>query len=106
MEFLAYSFIYHIHIHQKLLFFLNLFLIQFSYFRLKAKIPLPCAIPDPGGNEFIMTGGSMPGNIVMSNTEVSVYNEDGWKENLMPLNKGRWSHGCTSFIKDGKMVCI
>ena len=81
--------------------------IRFSYFRLEANISFSCAIPDPGGDEFIITGGfkETDPETKGSTAEVSVYNENGWKENLMSLNQGRWGHGCTSFIQKGKMVC-
>ena len=65
---------------------------------------MSCGIPDLSGDEFIITGGSKEDTSGI--TEVSVYNKDGWQSNLASLNQGRYGHGCTSFINDGKLVWV
>ena len=67
-------------------------------FPLKASVHFACAIPDPENNELILTGGWGQGQ------KVSVYGESGWKRDLPSLNIGRFNHGCTSFIQNGKWV--
>lgn len=57
-----------------------------------------CAIPDPENNELILTGGWGQGG------KVRVYGESGWKRDMPSLNQGRFGHGCTSFIQNGKRV--
>ena len=37
---------------------------------------------------------------------VSVYDENGWKEDLSSLKLGRLGHACTSFVSGGKKVCF
>ena len=57
-----------------------------------------CAIPDPENNELILTGGWGQGG------KVRVYGESGWKRDMPSLNQGRFGHGCTSLIQNGKRV--
>ena len=48
-----------------------------------------CAIPQ--GDSVMVTGGSDTKNTV------SVYNVEGWLEDLPPLNTGRYLHACSSY---------
>ena len=57
-----------------------------------------CAIEDPDTQAVVITGGSL------TMTTVSVYDLQGWRENLQPLNIGRWRHACSSFKSDGNWV--
>ena len=59
-----------------------------------------CAIPDPDTNEasVVVTGGAY------TRTTVSIYTEQGWQRNLPPLNTGRESHACSSFMSGGGRV--
>ena len=55
-----------------------------------------CAIPDV--DTVIITGG-------YNNLKtVSVYNVQGWQEDLAPLNTGRRDHACSSYWLDGRRV--
>ena len=56
-----------------------------------------CSIQED--DRVIITGGH-------STTTVSVYDENGWKEDLSNLNFGRSGHACTSFVSGGKKVCL
>ena len=78
--------------------------LHFTSVRLKIKLMMSCGIPDISGDEFIITGGYK--EETRGTTEVSVYNKDGWQSNLASLNQARFGHGCTSFIKDGKLVWV
>ena len=55
-----------------------------------------CAIPD--GDSVIITGGTY------SLTTVSIYNVEGWQQDLPPLNTGRNSHACSSYLSGGSKV--
>ena len=55
-----------------------------------------CAIPDD--ESVVMTGG-----VATSNT-VSVYNTQGWLEDLPSLNMGRYQHACTSYMSGENKV--
>ena len=55
-----------------------------------------CAIQEE--DRVIITGGH-------SVTTVSVYKENGWKEDLPNLKEERLGHACTSFVSGGKRVC-
>ena len=55
-----------------------------------------CAIPD--GDTVIITGGESTKNTV------SVYNVEGWQEDLPPLNTGRYHHACSSFWSGERRV--
>ena len=55
-----------------------------------------CSIQED--DRVIITGGH-------SHTTVSVYDENGWHEDLPNLNEGRWGHACTSFVSRGEKVC-
>ena len=58
-----------------------------------------CAIPDTvNGDNVVITGG------VKTRDKVSVYNVQGWQEDLPPLNTGREQHACTSYVSGGKRV--
>ena len=59
-----------------------------------------CAIPDKDNDEMILTGGRL--NL----TEVSVYSKSGHLRDLADLKTGRYSHACSSFILDNKMVDV
>ena len=37
-------------------------------------------------------------------TTVSVYNDDGWQEDLEPLNQGRWGHACGHYTSNDGLV--
>ena len=56
-----------------------------------------CAIRE--GDRVIITGGH-------SARTVSVYNENGWLEDLPNLKEGRQGHPCTRFFSGGKNVCL
>ena len=60
-----------------------------------------CAIPD--GDSVIITGGN--GGISTQNT-VSVYNIEGWQQDLPPLNTGRYDHACSSYMSDERRVRV
>ena len=57
-----------------------------------------CAISDRDKEEVIITGGRE------TMTTVSVYNEAGWQRDLAPMNQGRSSHACGSYVNGGKKV--
>ena len=59
---------------------------------------MTCAIPDPDTDTVVITGG------LDTLTTVSVYNVQGWQEDLPSLNIGREGHACTSYISGGKRV--
>ena len=69
-------------------------------FQLKDHLQGACSIPDPETDTVIITGGynDSPWR------RTSVYNENGFVENLGDLNYPRFLHGCTSFIADNKRV--
>ena len=56
-----------------------------------------CAIQED--DRVVITGGH-------SARTVSVYDENGWIEDLPNLNEERLGHACTSFLSDGKKVYI
>ena len=56
-----------------------------------------CSIQED--DRVIITGGH-------SDKTVSVYDENGWVEDLSSLNLGRRGHACTSFISKGEEVCF
>ena len=56
-----------------------------------------CSIQED--DRVIITGGH-------SATTVSVYDENGWKEDMPNLKLGRSAHACTSFVSGGKKVCL
>ena len=53
-----------------------------------------CVIPDPSTNTMTMTGG------YWSDTTVSQYGQEGWREDLPSLNVGRYYHACAAYYKD------
>ena len=55
-----------------------------------------CAIPQE--DSVIVTGG------YWTSTTVSVYNTEGWLEDLPPLNTGRDSHACSSYWSGERRV--
>ena len=55
-----------------------------------------CAIPN--SDTVIITGGTL------TPYTVSVYNVEGWQEDLPPLNTGRYYHACSSFWSDERRV--
>ena len=55
-----------------------------------------CGIPIPGTEEILLTGLSKNGLLDV----VSVYNIDGWVEDLARLNVGRSQHTCGGFKAD------
>ena len=57
---------------------------------------MACAIPDT--DTVVITGGK---NTL---TTVSVYNDQGWVEDLPELITGRRDHACTSFMSGGRRV--
>ena len=67
--------------------FTTVFIIYYSY---------ACAIPN--SDTVIITGGTL------TPYTVSVYNVEGWQEDLPPLNTGRYRHACTSFWSDERKV--
>ena len=76
---------------------------EFIFSRLNTAVWGACGIPDQAANinEIIITGG-WNGNTWLA--DVSVYTEAGFSRSLAPLNTARNSHGCTSFVKEGKRV--
>ena len=54
-----------------------------------------CAIEDPDTQTLVITGG------VFTTTTVSVYDLQGWREDLQPLNTGRYYHACAHYILGG-----
>ena len=65
---------------------------------------IACAIPED--DTVIITGGFYrdgADNPAVLNT-VSVYNVEGWQEDLPPLNTGRCDHACSSFWSEGRKV--
>ena len=56
-----------------------------------------CAIPDPGTDTVVLTGGQ-------TFTTVVRYGQQGWLEDLIPLISGRCCHACTGFISAGRLV--
>ena len=57
------------------------------------------------GYEVIITGGGKFGEEITS-AKVSVYNVDGWVQDLPSLNMARFYHGCGFYINDdNKKVC-
>ena len=61
-----------------------------------------CSIPDPSTGTVLVTGGITSGYQTLD--AVSRYGLQGWLEELPPLNKGRYGHGCGSYVSDGDMV--
>ena len=57
-----------------------------------------CAIEDPDTETVVITGG------FDDPTTVSVYNQDGHKEDLATLITGRSDHACTSYMSAGTRV--
>ena len=57
-----------------------------------------CAIPD--GDTVIITGG------LNNLNTVSIYNVEGWQQDLPPLNTGRYDHACTSYWSDERRVRV
>ena len=57
-----------------------------------------CAIPDEDTGTIIITGGADTLNTV------SVYNVEGWQEDLPSLNTGRSSHACSSYMSGERRV--
>ena len=57
-----------------------------------------CSIEDPDTETVVITGGRY------TSTTVSVYGLQGWVEDLQPLNDGRRSHACTSYMSVGTRV--
>ena len=49
-------------------------------------------------DEVIVTGGNW------RRSTVSVYNDDGWVQDLAPLNKGRYGHACGHYTSDNDLV--
>ena len=56
-----------------------------------------CSIQED--DRVIITGGH-------SDKTVSVYDENGWREDLPNLKEARMGHACTSFVSGGKKVCL
>ena len=56
-----------------------------------------CSIQED--DRVIITGGH-------SDKTVSVYDENGWREDLPNLNDGRMGHACSSFVSGEKKVCL
>ena len=77
---------------------------EFIFSRLNTALYAACGIPDHAANihEIIITGGATTGGTRLA--DVSVYTEAGFSRSLAPLNTARDSHGCTSFVKEGKRV--
>ena len=46
----------------------------------------------------VLTGG------LYTKTRVTVYNSEGWVEDLPSLNMGRYSHGCGHFVNTDNQV--
>jgi len=69
---------------------------QETAFPLKYDTRWACAIPQE--DSVIVTGG------LSTKTIVSVYNTEGWLEDLPPLNTGRSSHACTSYWSGERRV--
>jgi len=57
-----------------------------------------CSIPD--GDRVIITGGYSTRNTV------SVYTVEGWQQDLPPLNTRRYSHACSSYWSDDRMILM
>ena len=57
-----------------------------------------CAIPDPDTDTVVVTGG------LFSMNTVSVYSNQGWQEDLPPLNTGRYEHACAGYMSGEKRV--
>ena len=58
-----------------------------------------CAIPDPVTDTVVVTGGDYEGDY-----GVTMYDQQGWLEDLPPLITGRMGHACTSFMSSGRVV--
>ena len=56
-----------------------------------------CAISDPETDTIVVTGG-------LNSKKVSVYNTQGWQEDLADLNYVRFGHACTSFTSVDQKV--
>ena len=69
-----------------------LFLIKCVYYRDS------CAIDDIDTQTVVITGGGY------TLTIASVYDIQGWREDLQPLNIGRYYHACTSYMSEGSRV--
>ena len=54
-----------------------------------------CGFADEDDDSYIITGGGD-----YPYTTVSKYNKDGWMEDLPDLNKGRYFHGCGTYLDD------
>ena len=77
---------------------------EFIFSRLNTALWGACGISDQAANnnEFILTGGRTTGGTRLA--DVSVYTEAGLSRSLPSLKTARYSHGCTSFVKEGKRV--
>jgi len=62
-----------------------------------------CSIPDPETDTVVITGGYYYSS---SQKNTSVYNENGFVEDLGDLNNQRSYHGCTSYIADKKRIFL
>merc|ERR1711971_1040605 len=67
-------------------------------FPLKCDTSFACAIPQE--DSVIVTGG------VDTKNTVSVYNVEGWQEDLPPLNNGRSRHACSSYWSGERRVFL
>merc|ERR1711915_178243 len=67
-----------------------------------------CSIPDPETGTVIITGGNHHSDSSHPNRYriTSVYNEDGFIENLGNLKYQRYLHGCTSYVADKKRIFL
>lgn len=65
-------------------------------FKLKYELRSSCAIELR--SKVIITGG------VRCSDKVSVYNLQGWQEDLPDLKEGRWNHGCAHYITSDNMM--
>ena len=77
---------------------------EFIFSRLNTALRYACGIQDQAANknEIIITGGLTTDFTALA--DVSVYTEAGFSRSLAPLSTARNSHGCTSFVKEGKRV--
>ena len=55
-------------------------------------------------DQVIITGGQ---NTTMNKglKTVSVYNDDGWIQDLAPMQRGRYGHSCGHYSSDDDIVC-
>ena len=65
-------------------------------------IRVSCAIEMT--NHVIMTGGWPLPEADEASSEATVYNEQGWVEDLPNMNTGRWMHACGHYVNTNNQV--